>query len=234
MLAQAGRVVTGAMMFVLFALIALLPGCTSVDYTGRIDSSDTATAADDTAGESDTMSADSGALPPAWYTVAATANLSGGLLTALTVTTTLLPEEPADGPICESLRAPISAVDVPSPDPAIYHWWLVELPADDGACEGDEELPTTILLGLGELHPDISAGLKDDDAQAAAGSLYGAYIATAGVKEDGQAETIYIYGYAGTSADLSGETIPVTAPPAPDGDYTLSPVYVLKLPGDGA
>ena len=26
----------------------------------------------------------------------------------------------------------------------------------------------------------------------------------------------------------------VTAPPAPDGDYTLTPVYVLKLPGDGA
>ena len=234
MLAQAGRVVTGAMMFVLFALIALLPGCTSVDYTGRFDSSDTATAADDTAGESDTMSADSGALPPAWYTVAATANLSGGLLTALTVTYTLVPETPADGPICESLRAPISAVDVPSPDPAIYHWWLVELPQDDGACEGAEELPTTLLLGLGELHPDITRGLKDEAAQAAVGSLYGAYVATVGVQEDGQAETIYIYGYAGTSTDLAGETIPVTAPPAPDGDYTLTPVYVLKLPGDGA
>ena len=34
-------------MFVLFALIALLPSCTSLDSTGRIDSSDTAASADD-------------------------------------------------------------------------------------------------------------------------------------------------------------------------------------------
>lgn len=221
-------------MFVLFALIALLPSCTSLEGTGRIDSSDTAASADDTADDSDTMSADSGAQTPAWYTVGATANLSGGALTALTVNYTLLPETPSDGPICESLRAPISAIDVPSPDAAIYHWWLVELPQDDGACEGAEGLPTTLLLGLGALHPDIVAGLKDDADQAAAGSLYGAYIATDGVGEDGQAEAIYVYGYAGTAADLAGETIPVTAPPAPDGDYSLTPVYVLKLPGDGA
>lgn len=220
-------------MFVLFALIAL-PGCTSLDYTGKFDSTDTAAASDDTGRDSDTMSADSGSTPPAWYAVGAAASLSGGLLTALTVTYSLLPETPTDGSICESVRAPISAVDAPSPDPAIYHWWLVELPQDDGACEGAETLPTTLLLGLGELHPDITAGLKDDAAQAAAGSLYGAYVATDGVQEDGQAETIYIYGYAGTTADLAGETSPVTAPPAPDGDYTLTPVYVLKLPGDGA
>jgi hypothetical protein len=222
------------MMFVLFALFALLPGCTPLDATGRFDSSDTATGSDDTADDSDTMSADSGVLPPAWYTVGATASLSGGLLTALTVTYSILPETPSDGLICESLRAPISAVDVPSPDPTIYHWWLVELPGDDGACEGAEVLPTTLLLGLGALHADIVAGLKDDAEQAAAGSLYGAYVATDGVQEDGQAESIYVYGYAGTPADLAGETIPVAAPPAPDGDYTLTPVYVLKLPGDGA
>ena len=64
MLAKAGRVVSGAMMFVLFALIALLPGCTPMDATGRFDSSDTARASDDTAGESDTMSSDSGARTP--------------------------------------------------------------------------------------------------------------------------------------------------------------------------
>ena len=221
-------------MFVLFALIALLPSCTSLDTTGRFDSSETGASGEDTAQDSDTMSADSGAKSPAWYTVGATASLSGGALTALTVTYALLPETPTDGPICESLRAPISALDAPSPDAAIYHWWLVELPGDDGGCEGSEALPTTLLLGLGGMHPDIIAGLEADDAQDAAGSLYGAYIATEGVAEDGQAESIYIYGYAGTAADLAGETIPVTAPPAPDGDYTLTPVYVLKLPGDGA
>lgn len=221
-------------MFVLSALIALLPGCTPMDATGRFDSADTANASGDSSDDSDTMSADSGASPPTWYTVGATASLSGGLVTAVAVTYTLWPETPADGALCQSPRAALSAVDAPSPDPAIYHWWLVTLAADDGACEGAEGLPTTVLLGLGELHPDIVAGLKDDAAQSASGSLYGAYVATDGVGEDGQAESIYVYGYAGTAADLAGETTPVTAPPAPDGDYTLTPVYVLKLPDDGA
>lgn len=221
-------------MFVLFALSALLPGCTPLDNAGRFDSSDTAASGDDTADDSDTMSADSGAQTPSWYTVGASATLSGGLLTALTVTYTLLPETPSEGPICDSPRAPIAALDVAPPDPAIYHWWLVELPGDDGGCEDAEPLPTTLLLGLGAMHPDIVAGLEADDAEDAASSLYGAYVATDGVSEDGQAETVYVYGYAGTAQDFEGQTVPVSTPPAPDGEYTLTPVYVLKLPGDGA
>jgi hypothetical protein len=107
-----------------------------------------------------------------------------------------------------------------SPDADVWAWWTLDVVALDEPCA---ELPEAIGLGVGELLGDVRAGLGAHGYDQVAGSLYGAYLGA----DDG---SLYVFGYAGTDADLAGDDDAATEAPLPDGLYHLAPLYVFALP----
>jgi hypothetical protein len=105
-----------------------------------------------------------------------------------------------------------------SPDAeVVWAWWTIPVVPVDEPCIS---LPETLGIGVGELVGDVRAGLGADGYDEVAASLYGAFYAG----DDG---TLYVFGYAGTDADLAGDD-DAANPPA-DGLYHLAPLYVLGL-----
>ncbi|MFN7143837.1 MAG: hypothetical protein ACK4YP_08690 [Myxococcota bacterium] len=110
----------------------------------------------------------------------------------------------------------ITAMDAPNGDDGSLWWQIPVTPADE-ACA---DLPPTLRVGVGAMHPDVRARLGSVGQDAVAESLYAAYMVYAG--------DVAAFGYAGTAADLLGDD--VAALPVPDGLYRLAPLYLVPLP----
>lgn len=215
----------------ILAAIVLLPslGCMSDhafedwDDTGSLDDSGGGPPdSDDETGSVDEAD-------PSWWALSATILVEDSLPvqgdTTLVVT---LIDDGADisSPICQ---ARYEGVELPAqdlPDPLLYHWWLATLadPVTDCSAHLLTWIPTSILLGIGTLHPDVAALLEPAGYDQVESYLYGAYL-----QADSQA--IWTYGVTATAAGFAGEQLPVAEAPVPDGTYSIVPIYLLPLQG---
>jgi hypothetical protein len=200
----------------------LLFGCAADFEMGAIteNSDDTGRyAAPDTAPEDTSDSA----LPadPTWYVVRADLSVIGGVASpeAATVAIDVIDADLERVNCVVDLAADLvtGATAESEPDSDAV-WWTVPVRSDTAPCAN---LPDTLQLGVGALHPDVRARLGTVGHDDIADSLYGAWL-----RADEGAVTVY--GYAGTATDLFGDD--VAALPPPDGLYRLAPLYVVALP----
>jgi hypothetical protein len=165
-----------------------------------------------------------GEAQPIWWT------LSGTLLVAedesLTVAESSLSIELQDvdrAPLCAEQVPLVSATHrLTEPDPLILSWWSLSLGEGDGGCVGlVPDLPSSLFVGVGELHPDVRAAQGGDASlsEAAWAHLNGAYVSF------DAADTIYAFGVAGLDEAYAGLEGPVSSAPLPAGAWTLSPVF---------
>jgi hypothetical protein len=202
----------------------------------------------DTAGGSeatleDSSGADSGGSDEelsgaAWWKLGATLDIradeAGGvqpeLLTSL-ISASLLDSQGAL--LCSGI-APIGQVMeiAPTPDPLIITWWWMERGEWSTDCtlpELEEEmadLPHQVLLGVGDMHPEIAGALGAVEGlqPGAAATLNGAYASL----ED---EVIYVFGVAGTEEAMEGAEGPAVGSPLKAGRWLITPVYSFPLGG---
>lgn len=171
----------------------------------------------------DTSSSDSAItipdIAPAWFVPRLSLQVENGVAVATGATLSLeIIGEDLSTVLCtvDLANADLGADESPETDAPL--WWTVSVVPENRACA---ILPERLGLGIGAMVPDIQARLGSVGLSDAAVSLFGAYIQV-------DTEPVYVYGYAGTAADIAGET--VAALPPPDGQYTLAPLYVLALP----
>jgi hypothetical protein len=147
------------------------------------------------------------------------------------VTLRLLDAELAsDGLIC-TVTWPTPTFEIlAAPDAMIFHWWSVA-PQEifGGNCTAAQRrfLPEQVLLGIGELFPDVAAVLDSTGYGEVSGSLYGAYVQPS---TEADAAT-WAFGIAATDSGYAGETSPVSAAPVPNGTYRVEPIFLLPLEG---
>ena len=174
---------------------------------------------------------DTGSSPePAWFDLSGTVTLLEGQVASASLVVSALPEEPSDGVICSTTYEELVLTPVePLPDPIVWHWWQAALPVESSDCEGADQAPRLLRLGLGELYPALEQGVEEHGLGHATASLYGAYASFEAPVGDGLDGTTYAYGYAGTEQDREGETVAVEAGPLPDGSYLISGYYLFRL-----
>ncbi len=168
---------------------------------------------------------------PEWFRLDATVTLVEGQATQVEVRQEFLDGQllPVD---CVEDRSSLGIVaSVATPDPTVYHWWRVSLGDSDALCVELPQLPEEVFLGMGALHPEVEAQLLGRGLDAVADSLYGAYVMLdeAQVELKAEDQVALAYGFAGTESDLTGDATARTAAPLPDGDYTLSGVFLFPL-----
>lgn len=223
---------------------ALAVGC-SADKGDDFGGSDTASSDGATAGGSldDTGATDTGAPdedtgpqlpPPAWFTMDADLNLTGGELTALTFHVLVWGEDTTAPLSCSSERSKLSFEPLElTPDPQILHWWSVTTEPESSDCLGAEALPEEFWFGLGEVHVDLLPALAGADLDEAEG-IYGVYasIPTSGTTQPfcgGAASTACVYGYAATPQGFAGEAEPGDGVTVPDGNYDTVTVWFFPV-----
>lgn len=212
------------------AALGILPSCTEQGLADGSAQDDSASALDSGLPEDSDTGAQDEVEWAAWFSVGGSWTLQDGAPVGLEVVLGAWPEDPKGAPLCTSTRAASALRDVNSPDPSIYHWWLVDLGPDDAACAFADEVPRRLILGLGQLHPEMVPALDRFDLDTAVGSLYGAFAAFPDTSNlDGSVP--YAYGFAGTSSDRAGAGDAVGQAPLPDGTYAVTPVYLLAIPG---
>lgn len=203
-------------------LLCMLASCYADSALSK--GGDTAGGATDTGGYTDgdsaLDSADTGeTLLPVWYTVSARLTVAGGAAVAdAAEVTVIVVAEDAVTTVCEVPLDTQALAVAASPVDEVSWWWELPVTPLASACA---ELPATLGLGIGELGADALARLGTVGLDDVASSLFGAYL------REGEGD-VYIYGWAGTEGDLMGDT--TAKLPPPDGEYTLSPLYLLALP----
>ena len=207
--------------------LVVLVGCSgNYDMAGRIDSASEAPLGDSGSGSSDSGDL----LPPApWFALDAQVDLVEGEASGLALQIRFLPEDTVLGEVCNDAPTVVSFEPIGSPDPLVFHWWEVVIDPDTGACDAAPRLPSTLRLGLGELYPQVVAGVDQDGLGDVKDSLYGAYASFDAPIGDGLDGTTYAYGYAGTEADRAGATPAVESGPLPDGSYLATAFYLFEL-----
>ena len=213
----------------LVSIPLLLQGCMSDGaWDGIFDTAD----ADDTAqspADSDDDTSGSDFADPSWWSLSATVLMEDALpVQDDTNLVVALIDESADAsaPICQATYSHVELTVQEVPDPSIYHWWQVSLGEPETECSAHllERVPSTVELGLGILHPDIAALLEPAGYQDIESFLYGGYLRT-------EAQTIWTWGIAATSAGFDAEQDPVAEAPVPNGTYSFVPIYLLPLQG---
>lgn len=199
-------------------LLLLVAACGADAYTGDADTGQNGPPFDDSGLDDD--SADTGAdVRAAWFAPAGELTVTDGLPAPAPAALRIsVRGDDADDELCVVPLDVSGLVAGASPDPAVPHWWELDLVATDPCAP----LPDHLGLGVGAITPDVVARLGAVGLEEAADSLYGAYVRV----DDGE---VQVYGWAGTDADQTGGT-PAASPP-PDGTYTLGPLYVLPLAG---
>jgi hypothetical protein len=96
-----------------------------------------------------------------------------------------------------------------SPEPVELLCGLYEPPLDE-----------SIVLGIGEMHPDIQAAIGSIPELDGDAPLNAAYMVSIDKPDD-----LYVYGVAGTSTAYAGEGTVVSELPLEDGAWQLEPVY---------
>ncbi|MEZ4319461.1 MAG: hypothetical protein R3F61_18240 [Myxococcota bacterium] len=108
---------------------------------------------------------------------------------------------------------PVVQVDDPI---ALYGNWRFTV--DPGTCAG---LPATLELGIGPL--DTALWPYADQEGASRKHTRGLYTPNAG------RTGLWVFGLAGTTAQIAGEGTPASLDPLPDGRYHLRSAYLLAL-----
>lgn len=202
-------------------LLVLLLGCGG-GKDAALGHADSAEIDEDTGARTDTDTGLDGAGEPSWWTLRADITLKKGLPVADSASLQVALLDGLLATICEAEVSLKAAADTESPDPAIYAWWRVTpiLPTD--CDEAGLVLPAELLVGVGELHPDIQARLITSGAADPA-TLNGAYASLDGGK------TLLVYGAAGPDAAWAGEGSPADLAPLDDGRWSLRPVFSFKV-----
>jgi hypothetical protein len=219
-----------AAAFPTLAMLPLLTGCMS---DMGFDASDTASRLDDSGAEATDSAEDTGEMDridPSWWSLSAAVLMEEGLPVQddTSVTISLFDEgADRDAPLCQASYSQLEIVVLDSPDASIFHWWEIELGEASTDCSGHQlvGIPASFELGVGALHPDIVSLLEPAGYAEVEPYLYGAYVRT------DQAQAVWIYGVAATTAGFAGEQLPVDEAPVPSGTYSVQPIYLLPLQG---
>jgi hypothetical protein len=116
--------------------------------------------------------------------------------------------------LCTVESPPASFTPASPVPPGLVTWWDVGVPVDPGC-----GLPAVVRLGLGPYDPLLDPAA---DAAGVAGTPYGLYTLS-------DADDLWVFGVAGTSANFDGVEAPVAAPPLPDGFYRVQSLVLLPL-----
>jgi hypothetical protein len=218
------------------AILPLLCAC----YSANLDQhqSDSGTQNDtgttsDTAGGNDTAMAP--AAEPTWFVLDGTLEIAGGVPVPAgsTLDLTYRLEDGAQASSDTAAAAALPCTRTPTitaitaedaPDPAVsLGWWSFTLTANEEAsCPW--ALPTGLHLGIGDLDPALHAAMDLAGLQVDGSQLDGLYV------QYGD-NPLWVFGVAGTSAQYAGTAAsPPTAPPLPDGLYTLQGLHLLRYP----
>lgn len=163
---------------------------------------------------------------PEWFAVGGTLVLTGDAADAeaseLDVQLHLTPGDAEQGeaqePICASPT--VEAIEAAEPpEAAVLAWWTVAL-APDSACAWSVG---TLELGIGRLDPQLHPAMAAAGLETEGSTLYGLYA------RHGETSPVWVFGVAGTEANLDGSSAPVSEPPLPDGTYTLRTLHLLPL-----
>lgn len=217
----------------LAASLAALTACSSDYEKGNV--ADTGAQLGDTGVQPEDSPPDEqdGALP-AWFTPDGLLEVLDGALVSAVLDLRVHDADASPEPLCVARRQ-ASGIEtaVVTPDPSVFHWWVLTLdPAVDG-CGDSVVLPDRLALGLGRMHPELEPAVEWADVAADPEGLYGAYASFGELDIEAAAEsTAYAFGFAGTDRDRSGDTLVVDAAPVPDGQYFLTGFYLFPLPSE--
>ena len=218
------------LLITICSTLAALTACSDTYDYNLADTAGADEGASDTASfYNDEDSASEALSAPYWFVLSGELVVLEGALTEASLNVIIYPEDTESPPICV-LSLPDMSVspEEATPDASIFAWSIALATLSEGECESEVTLPDTILLGLGQLHPDlmpalIAAGLDSS-------LLYGVYAALG--DQDGCAEDsgdACVFGYAMDLNDSKGE-LPVTEkPPMPDSTYLFEGVYGFRL-----
>lgn len=156
---------------------------------------------------------------PAWFVIRADLAVEDGLPTGEGASVTI---DVVDADLVRTdcvvplVTEGIEAMDAPNGDDGSLWWEIPVAPATETCAE----LPPTLRVGIGSMHPDVRARLGSVGQDGVAESLYAAYMVHAG--------SVAAFGYAGTATDMLGDDTALL--PVPDGLYRLAPLYLVPLP----
>ena len=214
----------------------VLVGCSNSDLAGsqfRDDTGEGASPSDTAVDDGDSGQTVTDTVPqPTWFRLGAQVSLVDGLAAAVSLDLVLYDADQVLIPDCAELREVQGVVvSQDTPDPTVYHWWELLLAPAEVSCLSAGQLPDVLVLGLGALHPEVRAQMLSRGLDDVSGSLYGAYalLAADELALEPAEQRALAYGYAGTPSDRAGETPALDAGPLPDGDYTLSGVFLFPL-----
>lgn len=105
-------------------------------------------------------------------------------------------------------------------DSVLAAWKLTPEPVELLCGLYDPPLDESIVLGFGEMHPDIQAAIGSIPELDGDAPLNAAYMVSIDKPDD-----LYVYGVAGTSLAYAGEGKVVSKLPLEDGAWQLEPVY---------
>jgi hypothetical protein len=113
------------------------------------------------------------------------------------------------------------------PDDALLGWWRIYISAPEApSCFADEydfPVPEALLLGVGDMDPEIRAVAGSDPSLSALDSLNAAYASL------DRGDTLWVFGVAGTASAFAGEATSADEIPLPEGDWTIEPLYPFPL-----
>lgn len=209
------------MKYILYALPLLSLGCSESNLSKG--SFDTGFTTDGGSGETlDDTDADTGMFEnePAWWSLGSRLSLEKGT-PQVKSTLSIVPLNDEGEPLCED-PAPFTITEVTeeaAPYTEVLVWWRLGLEAPDTLCDGiSAPIGDSIYLGVGEMHPDISAAIEIIDGLDDALPLNGAYASL-----DGSA--VYVFGVAGQDSAYAGEGEVAESAPLADGGWRVEPVY---------
>lgn len=202
-------------------LFLLTAGCGN--ESALFDRADTgagfASGEDDTDDENQLDTGESGD-EPIWWSLGSALVLEKGV-PSVGSELTITPLTEAGEPLCETPDALVvtAVTEEISPYKEILTWWRLTLDAPDTPC-GGVALPVgdSLLLGVGEMHPDISAAIESIDDLNDSLPLNGAY---ASLDE----EAVFVFGVAGQERAFAGKGEVAESVPLADGRWRVEPVY---------
>ena len=225
--------------------VLALAGCRSADYDmadtaywagGEFDTADEDTTNDDTGTSSDT----SVPAVPTFWSVSGSVTLIDGAIAKNGTGLSLSIIGAESEVICSINPGMLGAPPAAVPDPSLDIWgfwtvWLAPISEDDAECTDRlaTPLPTNLQLGIGHLHsllnPAIdAAGVYDYNT--ASQSIYGLYIQPPIGDAFPDGSPVYVFGLAGTPANLAGAQQTVVGEQLPNGVYQLETLHPLPLP----
>lgn len=208
------------------ALGLLGAGCSEASMAEKSSASG-ADADDATGGSIETV--DTG-VEPMWWRLDADLEVSAGQLSASGSEGTIQVLGDDGSVLCSEQRRVASTDTIPiEPDPLIFTWWELEWGGGAGDCDGVadlSELPATIHVGVGEMHPELEAiaGHVRGLPEAGAGTLNGAY-----ARVDDANPDVWVFGFAGDADAWLGTDGPATVSPLSDGMWSLRGAYSFPL-----